>query len=108
MSYASQNREEQNEFYKSHKWKKVREAYFKHAKGLCEICLSKGLIVQGEIVHHIIEMDSEKIHDEQLAYGFDNLQLVCRKCHSELHPNEKLGRKSKRRYKIDTDGKVYI
>jgi 5-methylcytosine-specific restriction endonuclease McrA len=105
MSYYDQNRPEQEAFYKSWKWRKVREAYFNHAKGLCEVCLSKGLIKQGEIVHHKIEMDSEKIQNERLAYGFDNLQLVCRDCHAELHPQTN---KSKKRYYIDDDGKVVV
>jgi 5-methylcytosine-specific restriction endonuclease McrA len=109
MSYYKQNRPEQEAFYKSHKWRQVRNAYFKHARGLCEICLSKGLIKQGEIVHHKIEMDPEKIHNERLAYGVDNLQLVCRECHAKLHPSDNnKGRRSKRRYKIDSNGKVII
>jgi len=104
MSYYKDNREEQQRFYKSKKWQAVRQAYFKKAKGLCEICLSKGLIKQGEIVHHVIEMDSEKIHNERLAYGFDNLQLVCRECHAKIHEQER-GTK-KKRYFIDKNGRV--
>ena len=103
MSYCKQNRPEQVAFYKSKKWQKTRDAYFKKAKGLCEICLSKGLIKQGEIVHHIIEMDSEKIHNERLAFGFDNLQLVCRECHAKIHDD---GIKRKKRYMIDREGRV--
>lgn len=106
MSYYEQDRPEQEAFYKSKKWQKVRDAYFKKAKGLCEVCLSKGFIKQGEIVHHIIEMDHEKIKDEALAFGFDNLQLVCRDCHAKLHPKPK--RRSKKRYVIDEQGKVII
>lgn len=86
----------------------MRNAYFKHARGLCEVCLSKGLIKQGEIVHHKIEMDSEKIRNERLAYGFDNLQLVCRECHAKLHSSDNKTTRSKRRYKIDSNGKVII
>jgi hypothetical protein len=81
-----------------------KHAYFKKAKGLCEICLSKGLIKQGEIVHHVIEMDSEKIRNERLAYGFDNLQLVCRECHAKIHERERGIRK--KRYLIDNNGRV--
>ena len=106
MSYYEQDRPEQEAFYKSKKWQKVREAYFKKAKGLCEVCLKEGLIKQGEIVHHIIEMDPEKIKNEQLAYGFDNLQLVCRDCHAKIHGKPK--RRSKKRYEIDEQGKVII
>lgn len=108
MSFYEQNRTEQEAFYKSNKWRCVRESYYKKARGLCEICLSKGLIKRGEIVHHIIEMDSEKIHDEQLAYGFANLQLVCRDCHAELHPKQKRRKKNGARYYINDNGEVVI
>lgn len=106
MSYYRENRPEQNAFYKSHKWQDVRNTYFKKAKGLCEVCLSKGLIKQGEIVHHIIEMNSENIKNEKLAYGFDNLQLVCRDCHKEIHEKRQLKGRSKR-YSVNEYGEVF-
>lgn len=106
MSYYEQNRPEQIAFYKSYAWQKCRNAYFKKAKGLCEVCLSKGLIKQGEIVHHIIEMDENTIHNPKLAFGFDNLQLVCRDCHAQIHDqHRKCGGRSKR-YKVDELGRV--
>lgn len=108
MSYYQENRPEQVKFYKSYKWKQVRAAYFKKAKGLCEICLSKGIIKQGEIVHHKIEMDSETINDPKLALGFDNLQLVCRDCHAEIHDMKKKYSGTSKRYKVDELGHVVL
>lgn len=108
MSYYRQNRQEQEEFYRSYKWKSTREAYFRKAKGLCEVCLEKGMITQGEIVHHKIEMNSKNIQNEQLAFGFDNLQLVCRKCHAEIHEREKKRNGRNKRYEIDENGKVVV
>lgn len=107
MSYYKQNRAEQEAFYKSGPWKRCSKEYRKKAKGLCERCLAKGEIKQGEIVHHIIEMNSETIKIPELAFGFDNLQLVCRDCHAEIHGRQKGSGRSKR-YKIDELGNVIV
>lgn len=37
--------------------------------------------------------------DDSLAYGFDNLMLLCQSCHEEIH-------KGKRQYKFDAMGNV--
>lgn len=108
MSFYEQNRPEQVAFYKSYPWQKCRNEYFKKARGLCERCLSKGLIKQGEIVHHIIEMDENTIQNPELAFGFNNLQLVCRKCHDEIHENRKKYCGRSKRYKVDENGVVSI
>ena len=107
MSFYTEHRPEQVEFYRSNAWTKCRAAYFKKKKGLCEICLSKGLIKQGEIVHHKIEMNAERIHDPVLAFGEDNLQLVCRDCHAEIHAHKKMNGRSKR-YTVDDQGRVIV
>ena len=106
MSYYRENRREQKAFYRSHKWQDTRNAYFKKARGLCEICLAKGLIKQGEIVHHKVEMNSETIQNEALAYGFDNLQLVCRDCHANIHDMKKKYAGRSKRYKVNEFGEV--
>lgn len=106
MSFYSENRPEQIAFYKSWKWRKCREEYFKKARGLCERCLAKGLIKQGEIVHHKIEMDSETINNPKLALGFDNLELLCRECHAEVHDIHRHYSGRSKRYKVDELGKV--
>lgn len=108
MSYYKDNRPEQVAFYKTWEWRKCREAYFKKAKGLCERCLAKGIIKQGEIVHHIKEMDSETIKNPKLAFGFDNLQLVCRDCHNEIHENRKKLSGRSKRYTINELGEVIV
>ena len=108
MSYYKEDRPEQVKFYRSSKWRECRNAYFKKAKGLCEICLSKGLIKQGEIVHHKIELNSENVKNEKLAFGFDNLQLVCRDCHAEIHDMKKKYAGRSKRYKVDEFGQVEV
>lgn len=95
-------------FYKSKKWQKTREAYFKSKRGLCERCLAKGLIVPGEIVHHRQWLTPDNIHDPNITLNWDNLEVVCRECHSKEHD---LGgaaghTKRQRRYFIDANGRA--
>ena len=57
--------------------------------------------VPGEIVHHKIHLNADNINDDSISLNTDNLELVCRKCHAELHPE--LGTK---RYKVDEYGNI--
>lgn len=88
-------------FYKSQAWKKCREAYSKSKGHLCEDCLLKGRYTPGVIVHHIIELTPENISDPRVTLNWDNLRLVCRKCHGEEHAH-------KRRYLIGDNGEIII
>ena len=91
-------------FYSSKAWKKTREAYAKHRKGLCEVCLSKGIIKPGEIVHHKVQLTPDNISNPLITLDWNNLQLVCRDCHAAIHElNQR-----KRRYKIDSYGRVSV
>ncbi len=72
-------------FYKSPAWIRCRDLYRKKANGLCERCLENGMIVPGEHVHHKIYMNEETIKDPALAFGFDNLILLCHRCHDQEH-----------------------
>lgn len=93
-------REFAEKFYKSRRWRECREAYSGHAGHLCELCLKKGLIVPGAIVHHKIPLTPENINDPTITLSFDNLLLVCRDCHAQLHDG------AERRYKVDELGRV--
>ena len=73
----------------------------KSVGGLCEECLSNGIIQPGEIVHHIIPLTPENINDVMISLSFDNLKLVCRDCHAKEHGNKK-------RYKVDETGKIFF
>lgn len=86
-------------FYSSKAWKETRRAYRKSVGGLCEICLKKGIYKPGEIVHHKIHLTPENVNDPAVALNWNNLQLVCRDCHAELHGET-------RRYKVDELGRV--
>ena len=89
-------------FYGSQQWKHCRESFKKYKRYLCEDCLAKGILTTGEIVHHIKPLTPENINDPNITMNFDNLRLVCRKCHGEEHKDRD------RRYVIDDIGRVYI
>ena len=87
-------------FYGSREWKAARDAYRAAAGGLCERCLKKGLYNPGEIVHHRIHLTPELLRDPAKLTAFENLELLCRKCHGDEHG---AGRK---RYHVDALGRI--
>lgn len=87
-------------FYKSQQWVNVRNAYAQSQHYLCESCLEVGLYTPGEIVHHKIFLTRENITNPNIALSFDNLELLCRKCHGMRHKNPK------RRYIVDETGAI--
>lgn len=91
-------------FYSSKKWKRCRNEYSKSAQHLCERCLRRGIVKPGEIVHHKIEITPENISDPSITLSYDNLELLCRDCHAEVH---KPGIKA-RRFSIGKNGEVII
>ena len=98
------SRQEQNAFYGSPAWKNCRRAYYKKMGGLCELCYAQGLIVAGEIVHHKQHLSADNLNNPAISLNPDNLQLLCRKCHAEPHP-ELYGNK---RYSVDKYGNLKI
>lgn len=89
------------QFYSSKPWQECRAAYRKSVGGLCEVCLSKGLYVPGDIVHHKVHLNRHNIHDPNVTLNWNNLQLVCRDCHARLHGKDK-------RYTFDQYGRLVI
>lgn len=79
-------REFARKFYHSQAWKDARAAYFRYRHGLCEACLRKGIYKAGEIVHHKNHLTPDNINDASVTLGFGNLELLCRDCHAEQHP----------------------
>lgn len=90
-------------FYSSKTWYRIANAYKKQCGGLCERCLSQGIYSTGEIVHHKIHVTPENIENPNISMSMDNLELLCRKCHAEEHP-EIYGH-TERRYEV-VDGRV--
>ena len=104
-------------FYSSKAWQDCRNEYARRRHYLCENCLRKGIYKPGEIVHHIIELDPVNINNPEVTLNFNNLELLCRDCHAEAHPNsrgrwaevnkkKRLEREAKNRYTIGPNGAV--
>ena len=94
-------------FYVSYKWRKCRTAYAKSVGNMCERCRKKGIIEVGSKknpleAHHKIPLTVDNIHDPEITLNWDNMELVCKKCHDE----EK--KKKPKRWKVGQDGKVVI
>lgn len=88
-------------FYNSNTWKNTRELYSKSVGGLCEDCARQGLIVAGEIVHHIKPITKENIANPDITLAWENLRLLCIPCHNRVHG------KAEKRYSVDGLGHVH-
>ncbi|MBQ1292590.1 MAG: HNH endonuclease [Clostridiales bacterium] len=86
-------------FYKTKLWQDCRRSYIKSVGGLCERCFAKGIIRHGDTVHHKIHLTSANINCPKITLNHDNLMLLCRDCHAEIH-------KKRKRYCVDESGKV--
>lgn len=95
---------EQKQFYGSQQWKDCRAGYLKSVNYLCERCKKNGRIVPAEAVHHKIHITPANINDPNITLNWDNLEAVCRDCHSIEH-NQSRGL---RRYTVDEMGRVTI
>lgn len=96
------SREFARAFYSSEAWNKCREGYKHFRGGLCERCLLRGAITPGEIVHHKEELTPDNINDPRVTLSYENLMLLCRECHAEMH-----GARIKR-YTVEPDGTIMI
>jgi hypothetical protein len=90
-------------FYDSKAWKDVQKLYKQKVNGLCELCLEKGYYVPGEIVHHKIHLNADNVNDPAISLNFDNLQLLCKPCHNNIH----MKKETQRRWKF-IDGELVM
>lgn len=104
-------------FYSSKVWQNCRNEYAKRRGFLCENCLRHGIYRPGVIVHHIIEITPDNIERPEIVLNFNNLELLCRECHAEVHEQsggrwaevnarKRAQREHEQRYKIDEFGRV--
>lgn len=93
-------------FYKTKAWLDCRAAYLRKVNGLCELCLSHGILKPADIVHHKIHLDDRTARDPAVALNFDNLQALCIECHNSVHYGDGSGAKQKRYQYVD--GKLVI
>ena len=74
-------------FYSSSKWIKVRDDIRKRDKMTCQKCHS--FTEKYYEVDHIIELTWDNVHDWNIAYNPDNLQLLCHACHNRKTRKDK-------------------
>ena len=87
-------------FYTRRAWRSCRASFLKERGGLCEICLSKGLIVPAVHVHHKTPITPENLDDPKITLDHSNLMALCESCHAEQH--------RKRRWRCDAMGHVAL
>lgn len=76
-------REFAREFYLSKEWRCVRAYIVERDMGLCVKCGRPGVIV-----HHKEHLSPDNIGNPEIALGEDNLELLCRDCHSLAHASD--------------------
>lgn len=107
LLYMDMGREFASALYNSKAWQNTRRDYIKSVGGLCERCMSKGIVKPAELVHHKTPLTPKNIDDLNISLSWDNLQALCRECHAEVH-EEIYNSRRKRRYRIDKAGRVHI
>lgn len=91
------------EFYGSKEWRQCRNTYWSKRRGLCERCLAKGIIKQGDQVHHKKRLITRNINDPKITTNDDNLELLCSECHEAEHRGDRTDMFSKKRYIVDAE-----
>ena len=87
-------------FYTTRAWRKCRASFLKEKGGLCEICLSKGLITPATEVHHKIPITPENLGNPSITLSHENLRALCDECHAEQHRTK--------RWRCDALGRVLL
>ena len=68
--------------------------------GLCEVCMSRGLIVPAVHVHHKIPITPDNLDNPAVTLNHANLMALCEECHTAQH--------RKKRWRCDPDGHVRL
>ena len=79
-------------FYNSRRWRKNAKAFAESKCWICSRCHNRSITGSGTprmIVHHKTPLTPENIHDDSIAYGWDNLELLCIDCHNAVHAEGK-------------------
>ena len=95
-------------FYVSWAWRKCRTAFAKSKGNLCERCLARGIINPGSKeqpleAHHKIPLTAENINDPNITLNWNNMELLCKKCHDKERE-----RQNGRRWRVSPDGSVSV
>lgn len=87
-------------FYTTTAWRKARAAVLTESGGLCQICLSKGLIEPAVHVHHKVHLTPDNLDNPRIALDSSNLIALCEECHAEQHRTK--------RWRVDPAGHVLL
>ena len=80
-------RDSADQFYGTTRWRKLR-AVFRAANPLCAECAKAGRTVAGLEVHHL----KPRRQFPELAYDLNNLEHLCKPCHSrKIRQEQRLG-----------------
>ena len=94
-------------FYNSKAWEQCRAAYIASVYGLCETCLSKGIIKYGHIAHHKEKLTPANINNPDITLNHSKLRYDCLECHNADELGEHSGKvKVELRYIFDSNGNV--
>lgn len=75
-SYESSN---YKRLYHTTRWTRLRDKIRRRFRHMCVYCWAEGKVIDGKIVHHVIEANEDNFFDK------DNLVLVCHECHEKIH-----------------------
>ena len=87
-------------FYTTTAWRKCRAAVLSEHGGLCQICMSKGLIEPAVHVHHVKPITPDNVDDPRITLDMSNLMALCEECHANQH--------RKKRWRVDETGRVIL
>ena len=71
------DRREAKRFYSRKSWLTIRRSKLR-ANPYCEVCLETGTYTDATEVHH----KTDRVADQDQAFEWDNLQSICKPCHS--------------------------
>ena len=78
---------DKREIYNSREWHERRAAKLRSTNGLCEECLTEGIVTRARCVHHVVPIETARTKDEmkRLAFDANNLRALCFACHARIH-----------------------
>lgn len=80
------------DIYNSWRWRKTAKAYAQSKNYVCERCHNQNFIGTGKpahfIVHHKHPLTADNVTDDNIVYGWDNLELLCIYCHNAVHSSQ--------------------
>ena len=90
--------------YHSPAWERVRAQALARDHGLCQRCMSLGIVTPAVIVHHKTYLTPANVGDPRIALDLRNLTCLCRECHAIVHGFDHAATRADVRF--DADGNL--